>query len=263
MGRRISGLVLGAMLAAAGVDGASASTDFPELPLPPAIAPPTSAAIVPGVMEAPTRPPVLNPRGRALYLERITREAERHGLPPAVADAVATVESAYNPNAVGGVGEVGLMQVLPTTATMLGHRGPVTALFDPEVNIRYGVMYLAQAWRLTGGNLCETLMKYRAGHGETRMSALSVSYCLRARTHLASIESPLANAPVPPAVAIAGPPPRSISARQGPRVAGARVAGGKAARAKIAMRRTRWAAQDAKVRAIESRVSNSMLAIMR
>ncbi len=167
--------LLGGILAMAIAGAAPAAEAFPDLPLPPPIAPPTSSTIVPGVLDAPVRPPVLNPRGRALYLERLTREAERQGLPPAVADAVAVVESAYNPNAVGGVGEVGLMQVLPTTATMLGHAGPSTALFDPDVNIRYGVTYLAQAWRLTGGDLCQTLMKYRAGHGETRMSALSVA----------------------------------------------------------------------------------------
>ncbi len=255
----IPGLALGLALAAA-TGPARAAADFPEIPLPPVVAPPTSSSIVPGVLDAPVRPPVLNPRGRALYLERIPREAERPGLPPAVADAVATVESAYNPNAVGGVGEIGLMQVLPTTAAMLGHRGPTTALFDPDVNIRFGVTYLAQAWRLTGGNLCETLMKYRAGHGESRMSQLSVTYCLRARMHLASIGSPLADAPVPPAVAIAGPPPRTglAAARTG-----ARIAGAKPVRARVAMRRARWAAQDAKVRAIEARVSGSMLSIMR
>jgi hypothetical protein len=213
---------------------------------------------VPGVIDAPLRPPVLHARGRALYLERLTREAERQGLPPAVADAVAAVESAYNPNAVGGVGEIGLMQVLPSTAVMLGHRGPTAALFDPDTNIRFGVTYLAQAWRLTGGDLCQTLMKYRAGHGETRMSPLSVSYCVRARTHLASIGSPLATAPVPPAVAMApAPRPRvAAAARPGVRVASA-------TQARIAARRTRWAAQDARIKAIESRVSGSMLAIMR
>ena len=247
------------VLALAAASAARGAEGFPDLPLPPPVTPPTSSSIVPGVLDSPVRPPVLNPRGRALYLERITREAERQGLPPAVADAVATVESAYNPNAVGGVGEIGLMQVLPTTAAMLGHRGPTTALFDPDVNIRFGVTYLAQAWRLTGGNLCETLMKYRAGHGETRMSPLSVTYCLRARTHLASIGSPLADAPVPPAVAIVGPPPRSPALAR----ANVRVAGAKPVKARVAMRRARWAAGDAKVRAIEARVSGSMLSIMR
>jgi hypothetical protein len=35
-------------------------------------------------------------------------------------------------------------------------------------------------------------MKYRAGHGEERMTPLSVEYCRRVRTHLAAIGSPFA-----------------------------------------------------------------------
>ena len=131
-------------------------------------------------------------KGRAAFLDLITREAEKVGLPPDVADAVAHVESRFNPTAIGGVGEVGLMQIRPQTAAMLGYRDGVTGLFDPEVNVRYGVKYLAQAWQLAEGDLCRTLMKYRAGHGEERMSALSAEYCRRARLHLAAIGSPLA-----------------------------------------------------------------------
>ena len=36
---------------------------------------------------------------------------------------------------------------------MLGHRGPATELLTPETNVRYGVTYLAQGWRLAGGDL--------------------------------------------------------------------------------------------------------------
>jgi Transglycosylase SLT domain len=131
-------------------------------------------------------------QGRAAYLHLITREAERVGLPADVADAVAHVESRFNPTAVGGVGEVGLMQIRPQTAAMLGYSDGVTGLFDPEINVRYGVRYLVRAWQLANGNLCRALMKYRAGHGEERISPMSVEYCRRARQHLAAIGSPLA-----------------------------------------------------------------------
>ena len=128
----------------------------------------------------------MRPRGRGNYLALIKREAERLGLPPEVADAVVHVESGYDPSAIGGVGEVGLMQIRPSTAAMLGFSGPISQLFDPETNVKYGVMYLAGAWRLAGGNLCGALAKYRAGHGETRISARSAAYCARANAHLAS-----------------------------------------------------------------------------
>jgi hypothetical protein len=94
------------------------------------------------------------------------------------------VESGYNPGAIGGVGEIGLMQILPSTARMLGFSGSLADLAVPETNIHYGVTYLAAAWRLAGGDMCTAVMKYRAGHGETRFSFLSVNYCLAVRSKL-------------------------------------------------------------------------------
>jgi hypothetical protein len=136
-------------------------------------------------------------QGRAALLALIARHAARAGLPPGIAEAVTAVESGFDPGAVGGVGEVGLMQIRPQTAFLLGYKGLVTGLFDPETNVRLGVEYLAQAWRLAGGDLCRTLMKYRAGHGEERMSPLSVEYCRRARGQLAAMGSPLAQGAAP------------------------------------------------------------------
>ena len=174
----------------------SANDGFPALPLPPAI-------------ESLVGLPTTYSKGRSNYLDMVTQEAIRQGLPPAVADAVAQVETAYNPNAIGGVGEVGLMQVRPQTAAMLGYRGADAGLAEPSINVRYGVAYLARAWRLAAGDLCRALMKYRAGHGEERMTPLSVEYCRRARMHLAAIGSPLAGDAAPP---MASSPPFASAA---------------------------------------------------
>lgn len=116
----------------------------------------------------------------------IEREAHSAGLAPEIAEAVMAVESGYNPAAIGGAGEIGLMQILPSTARMLGFSGTLADLAAPETNIHYGVTYLAQAWRLAGEDLCTAVMKYRAGHGETRFSYLSVNYCLAVRSKLAA-----------------------------------------------------------------------------
>jgi soluble lytic murein transglycosylase-like protein len=121
---------------------------------------------------------------RARYRTLIEKEAARAGLPPDIAEAVMGVESGFNPAAIGGVGEIGLMQILPSTARMLGFGGSPAELAVPETNIHYGVTYLAKAWRLAGGDLCTATMKYRAGHGETRFSHLSVNYCLAVRARL-------------------------------------------------------------------------------
>jgi hypothetical protein len=133
--------------------------------------------------------------GRLRYGQLLTAEAIRHNIPPSLADAVVTVESGYDAAARGTSGEIGLMQVLPSTADMLGFRGDLVQLADPRTNIRLGVQYLAGAWKATGGRLCDTLMKYRAGYGATTMSLLSVIYCRRALDYLASLNSPLATGP--------------------------------------------------------------------
>jgi Transglycosylase SLT domain len=121
------------------------------------------------------------------FCELITQEAERTGLDPPLVDAVIKVESDYRPDVIGAAGEIGLMQVRPSTARLLGFGGTDRELAEPATNVRLGVTYLAKAWSLAHGDLCRALMKYRAGHGEEQMTPLSVEYCRRAREHLAQV----------------------------------------------------------------------------
>ena len=221
-------------LSSAGAQEAAPSTGptFPDLPPPPPVALP--------IIEPETRP-----KGRQRYLALVAREAARQGVPADLADAVAQIESGYDPSAIGSVGELGLMQVRPGTAALLGHKGPATALLDPEVGARLGVAYLARAWQLAGGDLCRTLVKYRAGHGEEGVSARSANYCLRAQRHLAAIRSPLAAVPS----SLAGLP-RSIPAARTKPTPGAMPS--------QALVRRLWAEHAARVRAIEVRIDRVM-----
>jgi len=130
------------------------------------------------------RPALPLTRSPGSYRALIETEARREGLAAEIAEAVMAVESGYNPAAIGSVGEIGLMQILPSTARMLGFVGSNADLAVPATNIHYGVRYLAQAWRLAGGDLCTAVMKYRAGHGETRFSYRSVDYCIAVRGKL-------------------------------------------------------------------------------
>jgi hypothetical protein len=134
-------------------------------------------------------------KDRSTYLPAIVQEAAASGVPPALVDAVVRIESRYDPTAVGSIGEIGLMQVRPKTAALLGFQGTSAELAEPRTNLRYGVGYLAKAWRLADGDLCRALMKYRAGHGSDKMSALSIEYCRRARQHLAAVGAQLGTAP--------------------------------------------------------------------
>lgn len=131
---------------------------------------------------------------RAGYRAVVEREARAFDVPPELADAVMAAESSYDPTTVGADGEVGLMQLMPATARMLGFAGTLDELAIPEINIHYGVRYLAGAWRLGGRDICTAAMKYRAGHGETRFSVRSVEYCLKVRAHLAARGFPVVGA---------------------------------------------------------------------
>jgi hypothetical protein len=131
--------------------------------------------------------------GRDVYWPLVRAEAVRLGVPPALADAVAIVETGYTPGSVGSSGEIGMMQVMPATARMLGFAGDMSALFDPVTNIHYGVTYLARAWAASGGDACRALMKYRAGVGEDGFSPLSIQYCRRAAAWLRGQDVALAD----------------------------------------------------------------------
>jgi hypothetical protein len=132
-----------------------------------------------------------SPKEGDSFFELIHRAAGAAAMPADLAYAVAYVESGFDAQASGDVGEVGLMQVRPQTAAMLGFRGTDRELAAPQTNIRYGVAYLAEAWRLAEGDICRALMKYRAGHGEERMTARSIEYCARAKDYLRRIGSSL------------------------------------------------------------------------
>jgi soluble lytic murein transglycosylase-like protein len=129
--------------------------------------------------------------GTELYHRLARQHAVENNVPFALVDAVMSVESGYNPDARGDAGEVGLMQVLPSTASMLGYTGTVEGLSDPVTNVLYGAQYLGTAWRLANGDICTTVMKYRAGHGETRFSEKSLTYCISVRKKLLAAGYPV------------------------------------------------------------------------
>jgi soluble lytic murein transglycosylase-like protein len=75
------------------------------------------------------------PTSRAAIRKIIERETARTNLPADITEAVVFVEGGYNPGTIGTVGEIGLMQVRPETAAMLGFRGHNAELAKPDINI--------------------------------------------------------------------------------------------------------------------------------
>ncbi|MCS3765117.1 hypothetical protein GGE24_006982 [Bradyrhizobium centrosematis] len=201
------------------------------------------------------------PSSRALIRKIIERETAKTDLPADIAEAVVFVESGYNSAVIGSVGEIGLMQVRPETAAMLGFRGSDAELAEPDINIHYGVLYLSQAWRLAGGDICRALMKYRAGHGEEAMTPRSQVYCNRARNRLAALNSKAlevatapepAPAPRPTSAAPAAVPAKRVNTSKvaaQPKAVYARYRQGTAAAS-----RAYWAAHEARVSRIKARI---------
>lgn len=125
---------------------------------------------------------------RDQYRLIIARYALENGISIDLAHAVVTVESNYKPYSRGKAGEVGLMQIKPATAKLMGYQGSMTGLFDPETNIKYGMKYLGKAQRLGDGTTCGTILKYNAGHGAKRMNPVSRNYCNKVKGYLAESE---------------------------------------------------------------------------
>ncbi|WP_027051093.1 lytic transglycosylase domain-containing protein [Mesorhizobium erdmanii] len=121
------------------------------------------------------------------YSAIVARYAASYGVPVSLANAVIKIESNYRPNMVGGAGEIGLMQIKPATARMMGYNGSAKGLFDPDTNIKYGMKYLAMARDLGGGTTCGTILKYNAGHGATRMNPVSAAYCSKVKVQMAAL----------------------------------------------------------------------------
>ena len=118
------------------------------------------------------------------YTTLVSRYAAAYGVPVSLAHAVISVESNYRPNTRGSAGEIGLMQIKPATARMMGYTGHASGLFNPETNIKYGMKYLGMAHQLSGGATCGTILRYNAGHGARRMNPVSAAYCSKVKLRL-------------------------------------------------------------------------------
>jgi len=73
--------------------------------------------------------------------------------------SIIRAESAYNSRAISAKGAVGLMQLMPETATQYD----VEDRFDPAENIKGGVKYLKDLCKLFNGNTAKVLAAYNAG----------------------------------------------------------------------------------------------------
>jgi Transglycosylase SLT domain len=91
----------------------------------------------------------------------ITTEAQRLGLDPALALALAEQESGFNPEAKSPTGVVGLFQVTNKTGAAYGQT-PATRT-DPAVSARAGLTYFKDLLTAADGHVETALRRYNGG----------------------------------------------------------------------------------------------------
>lgn len=85
----------------------------------------------------------------------------KNGIPAQLVRSVIKAESDYNPGAVSTKGAMGLMQLMPDTASDLGVQNP----FNPEENIKGGVGHLKSLLDNYNGDYKLALAAYNSGKG--------------------------------------------------------------------------------------------------
>lgn len=93
----------------------------------------------------------------------IAEHARINKVPAAFVHRVVKRESNYNARAKGG-SALGLMQIKHATARGLGYSGDAAGLYDPDTNLKYGIAYLAGAYRAAQGDLEQAYRYYNRGY---------------------------------------------------------------------------------------------------
>jgi Transglycosylase SLT domain/Domain of unknown function (DUF4124) len=93
------------------------------------------------------------------YDDLIRQYADEHGLSHDLVRAIIQIESGFNPRAVSPKGAMGLMQLMPATASEYGVHNP----FDPGENIRGGVAYFRRLLDRYNQKVELALAAYNAG----------------------------------------------------------------------------------------------------
>lgn len=112
-------------------------------------------------------------RHAASLTRAILSESKKQGFDPLFVMAVIQTESKWNPVAIGGVGEIGLMQIRPETAEWMAQRLKMKwdgkdSLKTPATNVVLGVAYMAYLRGQMGANSMKYVSAYNMGAKNVR-----------------------------------------------------------------------------------------------
>lgn len=107
------------------------------------------------------------------YQEEVRTYAKKYHVDSNLVVAVIKTESNFKPDAVSHRGAIGLMQLMPATAEWIAGQlndesFSVERLYEPDLNIRYGIWYLAELQEEFDNNPVLVLAAYNAGRGNVR-----------------------------------------------------------------------------------------------
>ena len=156
-----------------------------------AIERPTTVYTVEGAPSYVSTTPAESPSARERYEPIVVEHANRHSLRPELVRAVIQVESGYNPRARSPKGAMGLMQLMPETARLLGVQRP----YDPEDNIRGGTRYLRLLLDKYQGNEELALAAYNAGSGAVDRHGKRIPPFKETRDYVKKVGSAAGQAP--------------------------------------------------------------------
>lgn len=95
---------------------------------------------------------------RESIAHEILIQCRLHGVPWEIITAIISVESRFNPNAVGALGEIGLMQIY--TKECDGRRINPKRLYNITYNISCGICMLKEKLRIANNNLLLAIERY-------------------------------------------------------------------------------------------------------
>ena len=101
------------------------------------------------------------PAGKSHILSLISQVCKKYNMDEKLVKAVIKQESGFQPEVMSHCGAMGLMQLMPETASSMG----VMNAFNPEENIMGGTKYLKGLLDRFGGNKALALAAYNAGPG--------------------------------------------------------------------------------------------------